>query len=243
MTTAIHLPAATAPLPSLVAEGEFVNAEVFSLTGVTWDAYVALRDSLDANGRPGIRLTYDDGNLDLMSPLHSHDEPKTLLDRAVLVLCEAFGRRCRGVGSPTYRKRKKKKGFEPDQSYYLRPDKLAALPRGRFPKDYDVAAGPVPDLGIEIDVTHSSIPRLPLYAAFGIDEVWRADADAERVTILRRTGDGYAEATSDLFPGLTGTLLTEALTLEAEDDAAWMRAFRNLIGERLGPSLGAGDAG
>lgn len=222
-----------APAPPAVAPLE-PDSQVFNLDGVTWDAYCALRDSLDAHGRSSIRLTYDRGRLDLMAPGQSHEWPKMVLDRAVIVISQEYGLPRRSLGSTTFRKQIEQKGFEPDQCYFLKREKLA--PFRRWPKkDLDIASVPPPDLTIEIDVTSSSIPRLPLHAAWGVGEVWRVDDQASEVSILLLEGRDYLPGDSRLFPGLTADFLTETLSLDADDEDAWMEAFRQTVRERLKP--------
>ncbi len=230
MTAVTARPAET---PAGASETLRRSEDVFSLSGVTWEAYSLLRDSLDANGRGGLRLTYDGGSLDLMSPTPAHEHPKMLLHGAVTTLAEEFRRPLRSLGSTTFRKAAQQRGFEPDQCCFLSREKVAALPR-RVPKGFDVATAPPPDLGIEIDVTHGSIPRLPLYATWGIGEVWRVDDAGGRVSVMRLDGrGGYAPGESGLFLGLTAELLTDALAFECDDDLAWTDAFRRLVRERL----------
>lgn len=210
------------------------NAHVFSLDGVSWEAYCALRDSLDANGRCNIRLTYDRGRLDLMAPGQTHKWPKMVLHAAVLVLTQEYDvpRRC--LGSTTFRKAAEEKGFEPDQCYFLKREKLA--PFRRWPKrDVDIASVPPPDLTIEIDVTNSSVDHMPLHAAWGVGEVWRVDEHAEGVTIILLECGDYRTGESRLFPGVTGAFLAEILTLDADDEEAWMEAFHGIVRERLKP--------
>ena len=231
MSTATKsIPARSAP----VALPREPGAHVFSLDGVSWEAYCALRDSLDNNGRSGVRLTYDRGRLDLMLPGQTHEWPKMVLHAAVYVLTQEYGipRRC--LGSTTFRKEIEEKGFEPDQCYFLRREKLA--PFRKWPKrNIDIASVAPPDLTIEIDVTSSSIDRLPLHAAWGVGEVWRVDDEAENVTILLLEGRDYRASDSALFPGLKADLLEEALKLDADDEEAWMEQFRRLVRERLKP--------
>jgi Uma2 family endonuclease len=210
------------------------NAHVFSLDGVSWEAYCALRDSLDANGRCNIRLTYDNGRLDLMSPGYTHEWPKMVLHAAVLVLSQEYCLPRRSLGSTTFRKEIEEKGFEPDQCYFLKKEKLVPF-RRRPKRDLDIATVPPPDLTIEIDVTSSSVERLPLHAAWGVGEVWRVDDQADEVTILLLEGREYRTGDSQLFPGVTGAFLSEILWLDADDEDAWMDACRRLVRERFNP--------
>lgn len=231
MSTVVERPASK---PTDLLRAVEANARVFSLDGVSWEAYRALRDSLDANGRCNIRLTYDHGRLDLMAPGQTHEWPKMALDRGAIVLTQEYGLPRRSLGSTTFRKEIEQKGFEPDQCYFLRKEKLA--PFRRWPKrDADIADAPPPDLTIEVDVTNSSVDRLPLHAAWGVGEVWRVDDQAEHVTILLLEGRTYGAGDSRLFPGLTGEFLSESLTLDADDEEAWMDKFRQLVRDRLKP--------
>ncbi len=230
MSTITHSITKPAPVPSPAEP----NAHVFSLDGVNWEAYCALRDSLDANHRTGIRLTYDHGRLDIVAPGQTHEWPKMVLHAAVIVLTQEYGLPRRSLGSTTFRKEVEQKGFEPDQCYFLKREKLAPF-RRRPRKDFELANVPPPDLTVEVDVTCSSIPRLPLHAAWGVGEVWRVDDQADEVTILLLNGREYGLGDSVLFPGLTADFLAEALTIDADDEEAWMEAFRRLVRERLRP--------
>jgi hypothetical protein len=76
---------------------------------------------------------------------------------------------------------------------------------------------------IEIDLTSSSLPKLPLFAQFGVPEVWR-DAD-ESISILALRGDSYEEAAQSLaLPSLTSAALNHLLAQShAQRRAAWIR--------------------
>lgn len=82
------------------------------LNGVSWEQYVLLRDELDV---PGLKLTYCEGLLELMSPSFGHETDKTAIAR--LVELYGFLRRLRlnGYGSTTFRQKAKQRGAEPDE--------------------------------------------------------------------------------------------------------------------------------
>jgi len=46
-----------------------------------------------------------------------------------------------------------------------------------------------PDLAIEVDITRSKIDRPSIYAGLGVAEVWRFDAEQDRVVIERLRDD------------------------------------------------------
>ena len=90
----------------------------------------------------------------------------------------------------------------------------------------DATVDPPPDLVIEIDVTRSSLDRFPIFAAFGVPEVWRYDGS--RVSIWRLEGGQYVETESSaaLLP-LTGSMATrfleESRTMRSPE---WLRRVR-----------------
>ena len=61
---------------------------------------------------------------------------------------------------------------------------------------------PPPDLAIEVDITHSSIDRLPIFAAIGIPEVWRLAAGSLQFLHLQPDGSYQPRDPSLAFPTL-----------------------------------------
>ncbi|HZN34328.1 MAG TPA: Uma2 family endonuclease, partial [Pirellulaceae bacterium] len=60
-----------------------------------------------------------------------------------------------------------KQGLEPDLCYWTINQPLV------YGKDeVDFSVDPPPDLALEVDITRSSIPKLPIYEALGVPEVW-----------------------------------------------------------------------
>jgi Uma2 family endonuclease len=53
-----------------------------------------------------------------------------------------------------------------------------------------------PDVIIEIDLTHPSLDKFPIYAALGVPEVWRYAG--EQIRIYRRADDAYTEVPSSI---------------------------------------------
>ena len=149
-----------------------------------------------------------------------HEEPNRTLAALVEVLAEEFGLDLRRLGSTTFQREALQKGFEPDSAFYLAK---APSVRGR---DVDAALDPPPDLIIEVDITSSSLNRLPIFAAFGVTEVWRCKEG--RVGIFRLDSGRYVEAASSLaLPPLTGEVATrfleESRTLGSTQ---WLRRVR-----------------
>jgi Uma2 family endonuclease len=91
------------------------RAQRLLLHGVSWREYTRmLRAFAD---QPGFRLTYDRGALEIMSPLFEHEIDADLLGRFVVVLTEEMGLPLQGGRSTTFRRRRLRRGLEPDHSW------------------------------------------------------------------------------------------------------------------------------
>src|SRR5262249_28301372 len=51
-------------------------------------------------------------------------------------------------------------------------------------RDLALRVHPPPDLAIEVEVTHSSMDRMEIYATLGIPGLWRLDGDELRFHVL-----------------------------------------------------------
>ena len=72
--------------------------------------------------------------------------------------------------STTLRRRRKQRGLEPDDCYWIAH---ASDMRGKTA--FNSRTDPPPDLAIEVDITHSSLDRMAIYAKLRVPEVkWRS---------------------------------------------------------------------
>src|SRR5262245_15230309 len=86
------------------------------LYDVSWEAYEAL---LEAMGDRRLRHSYDQGVLEIMSPLKRHDRAKKIIARMLEAMALELDIDIQSIGSTTLRKRPKQKGLEPDECYYV----------------------------------------------------------------------------------------------------------------------------
>jgi len=195
---------------------------VVTLPGVDWEEYEALLHEFDGQG--DIRLTYDSGRLEIMTISPEHEQPTRLLPHLILILAQECNLNFLSCGSSTLRKQHKAKGTEPDDCYYFRDFKRIA---GK--KALDLSVDPPPDLAFEVDITHGSISKFPIYAAIGVPELWRHDG--EQMNFYRLAGDGYVEiGQSDLFPFLAPEVLLAFLQRgEAEGTVVMANEFRDWV--------------
>jgi Uma2 family endonuclease len=77
----------------------------------------------------------------------------------------------------------------------------------RGKKRLDLSVDPPPDLVIEIDITSISLKRLPLFAAFGIPEVWRFDGTEVEILILE-SGEYCGNEGSLALPKVTAATIS-----------------------------------
>jgi Uma2 family endonuclease len=216
MTLAVPPSPARAPAP---ADEPYVEQRVL-LEGISWTTYERLLREL--NDRP-IHLTYDDGLLEIFVPGPPHENVKKVVARLIEAYGDETGIDVQGLGSMTMKSRRKKKGLEPDECYYV-GDIGRALALGEA---FDAEKNPPPDLAIEVDVTSDSIPREPIYAALRVPEIWRHDG--ERIGVLLRQPDGtYAPApASAAFPAFPMEQVNQFLAVGlAEGQSAAVRALR-----------------
>jgi Uma2 family endonuclease len=149
------------------------------LHNVSWEQYEKLLE--DLGDRRSTRIVYDNGTLEIMTPLPEHEYFKEVISIALQDAAEALEVDYESYGSTTWRQQIKQAGAEPDNCFYFQNE---ALVRGRL--DLDLSRGdPPPDLVLEIDVTHKSLDRFPIYARLGVPELWCYAAGELRMYALQ----------------------------------------------------------
>ena len=191
---------------------------------VGWDDYERLLE--DVSERPGLRVSYDCGRLEIMSPLREHEEYARFIERLVQILSEELDLTVQSYGSATWKRQKLAKGAEPDCCYYVRN---AGRVIGK--REFDLDSNPPPDVVVEIDITNESLSKFPVYAALSVPEIWRYDGN--KVQIYEWSISGYREISeSRFFSRLTPKVLADALMQsKSEGQTAALRSFRQAISE------------
>ena len=196
----------------------------FLIRNVSWENYEKLLEII-GDGLP--RVTYDNGTVELMSPGPLHEQYGHILGRVVTILLMELDIPAKGQGSTTIRNRMFRKGLEPDECFYL-----ASLPvlQGRNLNDLK-AQFPPPDLAIEIEETNPLLPKLPVYAALGVPEVWWHTPERGLVILLLGPDGQYVESDqSRVFPFLPLAAFREQLaTYDPEGETRWFRSYRDWV--------------
>ncbi|MCI0639123.1 MAG: Uma2 family endonuclease [Gemmataceae bacterium] len=194
------------------------------LGDVTWPQYV---EWLKLVGRR-FRLTYDQGDLEIMTLSSLHEWLACLLGQFIEVLTAELAIPRRSAGSTTFKLRKKLKGLEPDRSYYIQNE---AKVRGK--DKIDLRSDPPPDLAVEVEISRSVLKRMLIYAAIGIPEIWRFDGTDIIVHVLNAEGEYEESERSLAFPFLKVKKLVRFLNLRQKaDETQVVESFREWVREQ-----------
>ena len=177
---------------------------------VSWDEYEELLEQVGE--APGLRISYDNGSLCVMTISSEHEKYASFINSLTTAIKLRLRIDILAFGSATMRKRKRKKGNEPDACFYVQ---TASLIGNRIHLDFET--DPPPDIAVEIDVHHDSRSKFPIYSALGVPEIWRYDGQEMSIYHLAKDA-GEIEAslyveqdTSAALPMLTAQLLTEMI--------------------------------
>jgi Uma2 family endonuclease len=153
---------------------------------------------------PGLRITYLDGSIEIMTLGESHEQIKSLIGMFLEAYFIAIGMEFIPAGSATRRGEEKGTSFEPDESYYLNVKKEQ------------------PDLAIEVILTSGNLNKLEKYHRFQIPEVWLWEDN--RLQVYYLGAEGYDEIDrSQLLPSLDLELLVRCVQMPSRLEA--MKAF------------------
>jgi len=206
--------------PKLHPHGSsLATQEHILLQDISWETFDELITELES--QPSKRLTYDNGQLEIWMPLIPHESYKRWLGRILELITEELDIEIRSLGSTTWRRQDLAKGIEADECYYIQNE--AAI-RGKM--DIDLTTDPPPDLAIEIDITSLSLPRLPIYSALGIPEVWRFDGESVQILALHQ-GTYLEVPRSIALPLITPEALQNFLEqVKTMGETSWAKSVR-----------------
>lgn len=196
------------------------------LSGISWELYEQLREN-EANWH--VRMAYDDGRLELMSPSSDHEAIKELICDMIKAFTEELGIPQRSLGSTTWNRPKLAKGLEPDGCFYIVNHHRVARRRR-----VDLSVDPPPDLAIEAEISRGAVSKLRIYAALGVPEIWRWRSNGLTAYSLDAEGKYVEREFSLNLPRLRVKDLEPFLDFElAADQTAWIRRFRGWVRERF----------
>jgi Uma2 family endonuclease len=190
---------------------------------VDWSFYDAVVNRIP-EGR-NLHADFDGRDLELMGNGPYHEDLKHRLGLIIHEITVELGIPCKGLAETTWKRPELKRGIEADQSYIFKPAKLALIAGVR---DWNqVEDFPNPDLAIEIDISRPQIDREGIYAALGVEELWRVAYDAVVIERLSSDGGAYAPVeTSGFLPVRAADLTRWLIENDSRDESAWTRRLR-----------------
>lgn len=168
------------------------------LFGVSWQQYETLRLTLD--NYPGLRMTYLEGTLEIMTPSSEHEMSKKVIARLIERYADEMEIDFNGLGSTTFRKEAKARGLEPDECYCVGEVKE------------------IPDIAIEVVISSGGIDKLAVYQGLGVPEVWFWQGG--KFSLYRLQEQGYEAITkSEFLPELDLSLLARYVQPSTQSQA------------------------
>ena len=170
------------------------------VSGVSWKRYLALDKKL-GDDRPGPRLYYLEGEVEIMTTSNEHERIKEwigdfvgdfLLERRI----ETTPR-----GQATMRRALKEAGAEPDKSWCIGPEKT------------------FPDIVLEVALTSGGLNKLEIYRRCGVSEVWLWRRGKLEVFALGRGKKYESLRRSRLLPGLDIALIERCVAIPSWQQA------------------------
>ena len=197
-----------------------IGEKRFLFRSLDWQRYQTLRQTLSQERH--VRFTYMHGTLEVTMPLEVHEFSARLIELFIRILVVELGMKVKTMGSTTLNREMLDRSAEPDDAYYIQNQPLVA---GR---DVDLEQDPPPDLVVEVDITHTDINKLELYAAMGVPEFWRYNGDIWRIYALR--DDKYEEVEeSPTFTLVPKTKLYEYLAMARQEEVNAELALRQWV--------------
>ncbi len=87
------------------------------LKNISWQTFKSML--ADMGSERNTRLAYDNGIVEIISPLVPHENSNRLIEAFVVVMCEELGLKIKRTGSLTLTRDDLSKGGEPDSIPYL----------------------------------------------------------------------------------------------------------------------------
>ena len=194
--------ATAAPLAAARAEDQRVT-----LYDVSWSDFEIILQIRGDHG--GVRVTYLNGVLELMSPSVDHEGIKTTIGRLLEAYAEERGLAFNGFGSWTLKNPARARALEPDECYSL-----------------SVGRPTRPDLAIEVIWTSGGLDKLEVYRGLGVGEVWFWREGV--IDVWGLVGERYERRErSALLPDLDLDELTRHI--DAENQTESVRRYRQTL--------------
>lgn len=159
------------------------QGELLTLRGISFDTFARLAREPDEGSASRPRLYFADNTLEVWMPSEAHEELNRIVALFITLVYGVWDIEARDLGSMTHQDPATDWGFEPDTCFY--EDVVT---------DGETVSRPL--LAVEMERTHSALAKLPIYAAYGMPEVWRvslSDVGDLQARFYRLGGGAYTE--------------------------------------------------
>lgn len=173
---------------------------------VSWEDYERLL--VDLSSLPGTRIAYAQGRLQAVAPCSDHELYAQVLSDLAQIVADHFGLPLEHLRSTTWKSKTKGRGVEPD-ACFRSANAHKVWGKVRLDPDTD----PPPDVVIEVDLSSDSSSKLPIYASFGVPEIWLYDGRKPRILLLGARGRYIPSPASRAFSLLTAAAMDRLLTV------------------------------
>jgi len=173
--------------------------------GISWNRYLAFDKKL-GDDRPGPRLYYLEGELEIMTTSNEHERVKKWIGDLLADYFLETGIEIMPRGQATMRLALKEAGAEPDESWCIAEEKE------------------FPDLVLEIALTSGGVSKLEIYRRFKVPEVWFWRRGKLEIFALDSSENYQLLRASRLLPGLDIALLERCVGIRSWQQAR--RTFR-----------------
>jgi len=203
--------------------------DVVVLHWISWEHYLALR-KMRRNRH--VHMTYDRGELQIMSPSRRQERLVVLLGMLIDVWAEEKNIPMQSCRTMTILRKALKRGFEPDNCYYVQNE-----PRVFGKAKLNFAVDPPPDLAIEVEL-RSGASKVAIYQSFGVPELWRVLEGQIHVLILSEQHVYFPQASSVCFPGFPLEKAVEVLRqMDSVGQTKLVRSFRAWVRSNCGEAI------
>lgn len=196
------------------------------LQNISWQTFKTMLAEMGSERTS--RLAYDNGIVEIMTPLMPHENSNRIIEGFVLVLCEEFGLEVKSAGSLTLTRDDLEKAGEPDSSYYIQNELLV-----RDKENIELATDPPPDLVLEVEYSRAKIDKLSLYASMGIPEFWRYNPTMLRIYILNNGQYTEVETSPTFSPVAIKEIPRFIQESRKVGQLATKRAFREWVKQQI----------
>ncbi|NES24547.1 MAG: Uma2 family endonuclease, partial [Symploca sp. SIO3E6] len=111
------------------------RADRVILHNISWQQFESLLADLSESR--AARVAYDDGTLEIMTPLPEHEYYKETLSDAIKNISETLEQDYESLGSTTWKRELKRAGVEPDNCFYFQNE-----PKVRGKLEFDLNQDP-----------------------------------------------------------------------------------------------------